>query len=343
MSFYKTSQSVLGTVKESSARVYAHVYREWWKWCHDHNHTPDAIHAHPVRDFLASHYHTRRTRKVYLSAMRSYARYTALDHTRPELMAAYQALKIMRIPLENIREEVRDRIVLHPPEVEAVLGVWGDVSNPLHLRNRAIYLTFLYTGLRRAELAGLRWSDIDFQDGILRVRHGKGDKYREVTVVADEAESTLTILHQWKLIQTHLWNGGRGVPKGVLTLTDTPLWGPKGGVSPAFSGRGIEGLVGGEGMEYIFTPMRKGGHLYGDKGISPRGLGKLNEYTRSELDMMFYLHDLRRTHGTSLIIEGAPIQDVKTQLGHEKAATTVDGYAMPADARTRRRTMKVGY
>lgn len=343
MSFHGTAQSVLGTVKESSARVYGHVYREWWKWCHDHNHDPMETHALPIRDFLTSHYHTRRTRKVYLSAMRSFARYKALDHTRPELMAAYQALKIMRIPLDNIREEVRDRIILHPAEVEAVLSVWGDISNPLHMRNRAIYLTFLYTGLRRAELADLRWSDLDFQDGVLRVRHGKGDKYREVTIVADEAESTLNVLHQWKLVQTHLRNGGHGVPEDVLKLTDTPLWTDQGGVDLAFFGAGLHGLEEGDCMEYVFTPMRKGGRLYGDKGISPRGLGKLNEYTRNELDMMFYLHDLRRTHGTNLIIEGTPIQDVKTQLGHEKAATTVDGYAIPADARTRRKTMRVGY
>jgi integrase len=39
----------------------------------------------------------------------------------------------------------------------------------LPLGERALWATALYAGLRRGELQGLRWSDVDFQRGILRV------------------------------------------------------------------------------------------------------------------------------------------------------------------------------
>ena len=42
--------------------------------------------------------------------------------------------------------------------------------------------------MRRAEVIALKWQDIDWEAGIIRVRHAKGDKYREVAMVAGEDE-----------------------------------------------------------------------------------------------------------------------------------------------------------
>lgn len=41
----------------------------------------------------------------------------------------------------------------------------------------------IYTGLRRSELVALKWTDINFEDMTLTVRHGKGDKERIVAIV----------------------------------------------------------------------------------------------------------------------------------------------------------------
>ncbi|MCG2717717.1 MAG: tyrosine-type recombinase/integrase, partial [Nanoarchaeota archaeon] len=49
-----------------------------------------------------------------------------------------------------------------------------------NLRDHAILTTFLYGGLRRAELINLNISDIDFENNTLKVRSGKGDKDREI-------------------------------------------------------------------------------------------------------------------------------------------------------------------
>lgn len=56
-------------------------------------------------------------------------------------------------------------------------------------RDYAILATFIYAGLRRSELLGLRLGDLDFSGGTLRGEHGKGRKVREVPMVEELAEA----------------------------------------------------------------------------------------------------------------------------------------------------------
>ncbi len=46
-------------------------------------------------------------------------------------------------------------------------------------------------------------------------------------------------------------------------------------------------------------------------------------------------HDLRRTHITLALDNGAPLQDMQAQAGHANASTTLR-YAQPSDAKSRR-------
>ena len=46
-------------------------------------------------------------------------------------------------------------------------------------------------------------------------------------------------------------------------------------------------------------------------------------------------HDLRRTHITLALDQGAPLQDMQAQAGHANPSTTLL-YAQPADAKDRR-------
>ena len=58
-------------------------------------------------------------------------------------------------------------------------------------RNKALILTFCYTGLRKQELLNLRVSDIDFERRLLFVRQGKGRKDRMIPL----AERLIAPLH----------------------------------------------------------------------------------------------------------------------------------------------------
>jgi len=72
------------------------------------------------------------------------------------------------------------RPVLSIAEVEALLDAPG--VDAVGLRDRAILETFYSTGVRRAELCALDCYDVDFSEGAIQVRNGKGGRDRVVPV-----------------------------------------------------------------------------------------------------------------------------------------------------------------
>lgn len=62
----------------------------------------------------------------------------------------------------------RDRIA-NPVEAQALLGA-------VTAEDRPVWACALYSGLRRGELRGLRWKDIDFEAGLIRVEQGWDDR-----------------------------------------------------------------------------------------------------------------------------------------------------------------------
>ncbi len=66
----------------------------------------------------------------------------------------------------------RDRIA-RPQEAAALIEV-------LKLADRALYATALYAGLRRGELRGLRWKDVDLGRNLIRVERAWDDRAGEI-------------------------------------------------------------------------------------------------------------------------------------------------------------------
>jgi len=84
--------------------------------------------------------------------------------------------------LELPRQQQRlPRHILSVAEVEQVLNAC-DTTDPLGLRDRAMLETLYSTGMRRAELTGLRADDLDLNRGTVFVRQGKGAKDRVVPI-----------------------------------------------------------------------------------------------------------------------------------------------------------------
>ena len=100
-------------------------------------------------------------------------------------------LDVSKKKLANERKPYGDKL-LTEQEIKAL--VTSDRPSGMHeaqyLRNRAIVLTLVLTGLRNAELLALTARDMRFgKDGYITVRSGKGDKYRTVPfpVIAQKA------------------------------------------------------------------------------------------------------------------------------------------------------------
>jgi site-specific recombinase XerD len=61
-------------------------------------------------------------------------------------------------------------------------GVWEREHHGKRERDRLLLALFAYAGLRRSELLGLDWDDVDLHRGLLRVRRAKGGRQRVVPI-----------------------------------------------------------------------------------------------------------------------------------------------------------------
>jgi integrase/recombinase XerD len=76
--------------------------------------------------------------------------------------------------------------VLTVAEVDRVINQ-PDVTMALGVRDRAAHETLYSTGMRRMELCGLGVRDVDLEQGLVRIRRGKGRKDRVIPIGARAA------------------------------------------------------------------------------------------------------------------------------------------------------------
>ena len=189
-----------------------------------------------------------------------------------------------------------------PAQLRAFLsGIEGHHHYPI-LRLAAM------TGMRRGELCGLRWGDVDLDAGTISVQKstvaiaGKvvaGDvKTKRSRRVLDIDAATTAALRRWRttqLEQRMLMGAGWSDTGLVFTDPTGAGWKPD-TVSQAF--------------DRLVTPAKKA--------------------TRAEIEARpprIRFHDLRHTHATHLLAAGVNIKVASERLGHASVAFTLDVYA----------------
>lgn len=227
--FEAVANAVLLDVAESSARVYAQTFRAWAAWCQREAIAPIMMTPDNVRAFLASGDTTATTRARQLSALRKLIDklQTMVLLTSPQDAPLFDVwrrlLKDMRAPKpEADSGSERTHKALTPAEADRVLRAWNGTA-PIERRNAALVALLLTTGIRRAEAAALQWRDIDFENGVITIRHGKGDKARQAAVAGNVA---LDALRAWQMEQP----AGRvyvfcSITKGGKLRADAPITG----------------------------------------------------------------------------------------------------------------------
>lgn len=154
-------------------------------------------------------------------------------------------------------------------------------------RDRTIIATAAYTGLRRGELFGLQWDDLDERDAVLRVRRSnyQGDlgrvKTRSSERTVDVPGRLVAILRGYRESYPELEGGGYVFRTETGSPLDPDNW-----------------------YQRRFVPTVKRAEL--------RSIG---------------LHTLRHTYASLLIANGESIKYVSRQLGHASIQITADTYA----------------
>jgi len=108
----------------------------------------------------------------------------------------------------------RDRIA-SPAQAAALVAA-------LPVAERALWATALYAGLRRGELRALRWNDVDFDAGVIRVERGWDDdpKVGEIAVKSDAGRRAVPLIGVLRrIIATHKLATGRYIGHSDIRTT----------------------------------------------------------------------------------------------------------------------------
>ena len=112
-----------------------------------------------------------------LAALRSFWRY---------LRASGVVAEDVLVRIATPRRERPLPVYLGPEDLQRLLdAALRQRTAFCAFRDHAVLATFIYAGLRRGELLHLRTSDVDLEQGILRVVAGKGRKTRLVPMVRE--------------------------------------------------------------------------------------------------------------------------------------------------------------
>jgi integrase len=166
----------------------------------------------------------------------------------------------------------------------------------------------LDTGLRRGEMVGLRWGDVNLLDRILYVRRSIGNYDDPEAIDADDDLTTKTEAGE-RLVP--ILDGAQAALEQLYaTAADTS------DDAPVFVT--VERKRGRDGV------MRPVG-----RALSPRMVTRVfRRYAdRANLPPNVRLHDLRHTAITNAIGQGEDILLVAAFAGHAKTSTTVDVYS----------------
>lgn len=237
------------------------------------------------------------TVNVAITGVRSY-----LKWARRSDLIWHPGLKVRRDGRDKRRMR-RERTLTSEEDVALMTGchqVASTSEDPSEVRNHALVLFLLTTGLRLGEALDLRWSDLDLERGPVHVRRGKGGKERTALMDSRAAE-----------VMGRLRDLGQMKPRCPVDLfAGSEAWGDDthrsfGDDDPVFCGaRPLEQM----------SPANANALI---KRISGRFTGK--EYTA---------HCFRHTFCTRFLRHGKTLQDLYTLMelaGHSSMMTT-QGY-----------------
>jgi integrase len=182
---------LLTTIAASSQRVYLHTFTKWEVYAALHGLSPLDMTPHNILAFIESGDTTLTTRKRQKSAFASFFKYVWLITGSPDAERAYRLIQAVKLSADKAGGNERLKQPLSPKQAQRM------IDGEQHPRNVALVALLLTTGLRRSEAAALKWADVNVDRGVLMVRHGKGDKAREVPIT----DGTLDKLRAWRMEQ----------------------------------------------------------------------------------------------------------------------------------------------
>lgn len=190
-------------------------------------------------------------------------------------------------------------------ELQTFLKCAKEYGEPMYY----VYFTLLaYTGMRPSEALGVRWSDIDFENGVLHllrtvdtVEHNQvvidKPKTKKSIRDIDLDDETIQILRNWRSSMRH--------QQKIISLDPTD--------------------------DYVFYNPNRAEHVYVRQQADA-----WDHKIADEFGIRFISpHGFRHTHASILYDIGEQPKDIQERLGHSTVRTTMDMYTHLSDKRKR--------
>lgn len=217
------------------------------------------------------------------------------------LQAAVRRGLIAHNPADNVdppRGRQRPMETLTPADVLQLLAA---------SRETAYYIPILLavsTGMRRGEILGLHWRDVDLDNGRISVRHSVQNVFGQRTLKTPKS--------------------GRA---RVVDLPDE--------VVQKLRELKVKRPPDGDGAEKLVVTDSNGGMLH------PDTLSKGFRRIASRIGITVRFHDLRHTHATLLLLANMHPKIVSERLGHSTISITLDIYSHVIPSMQREAAMKI--
>jgi integrase len=209
---------------------------------------------------------------------------------------------IVETPLKRLAKTERPKVrktskarVLSHDEIRRLLAHALESYRPL-------LATAVFSGMRLSELLGLRWQDVDFEAGLIHVRHqlsraSKTKPARLLPLKTDAGSRDIVLLPQ---------------------------------LAELLRGHHVAEVVKGSGQPHHFVFTTEIGTPFYGRNVSARGLDKAADRAKLNGDdkPRVSMHDLRHTFASHLILDlKLDVGTVSRQLGHARPSITSDVYA----------------
>jgi integrase len=179
-------------------------------------------------------------------------------------------------------------------------------------RLAALWVVALNSGMRRGELAGLRWVDVDLDGGTIAVTQQRTTAHYKVVVAEPKARSRRVIPVDAAVVESLRAHRRRQLEERLLA---GPAW---------------------TDSRYVFVD---------ELGV-PYHPGRLSELFGRSCRAVgvppIRLHDLRHTMATAALQAGIHPKVVQERLGHSSIAITLDSYSHVAPTLQREAADKLG-
>jgi integrase len=214
--------------------------------------------------------------------------------------ACHDAVKMKLLPVNPCTDAAKPRVV------KKEMKAWDAEQARRFLaaaegdRLHALYVVALHTGMRRGELLALRWSDVDFEAGVVQVQRSlsevrgvlapKSPKTTRGRRRIDLSRCALDALHEHR---KRMLAEGRDVKTGIVFCSENGTW-------------------------------MRGSNL--TRRSFPRLVRLANRQGADPLPQIRF-HDLRHTAASLLLAAGVNVKVVSERLGHESIEITLRVYA----------------